>query len=323
MSKFTHGTRPEIAVADRTPPTNSRSLKAPTAADNYHPSRLPLSSRSGGASVVFLSELVPRCFNSFERHRIMGILREHATYLPACIVGKPRLRPHRFFGNLADNLPILKFYQSPQALSGVMQVLSEKGNSSRSFPTGKLPVEIIDHIMRYLTRKDVENLRLVCSEFEHKTSSLFRSVVVPFTSEIFDMLHTSTGSGNTGATKKSCGPGKESNNLGTLYNDPSEMKSTLNTSPLNTFPDPAPPVFRDESRLIDWDEQSDSNTMVRDCKGKAKAIALSATRDSTNSRFITKEIGMQVFSGWGPHVVQFAFAFDFYEGMEFMVYVVL
>ncbi|KAG6008804.1 hypothetical protein E4U21_003833 [Claviceps maximensis] len=53
----------------------------------------------------------------------------------------------------------------------------------------QVPVEVFDIITSYLSRADVRNLRLVCREFEAKTScQYFRNVVVPFRSELYSRL---------------------------------------------------------------------------------------------------------------------------------------
>ncbi|KAG5947807.1 hypothetical protein E4U53_006377 [Claviceps sorghi] len=52
-----------------------------------------------------------------------------------------------------------------------------------------VPVEVFDIITSYLSRADVRNLRLVCRDFEAKTSGqYFRNVVVPFRSELYPSL---------------------------------------------------------------------------------------------------------------------------------------
>ncbi|KAL6862339.1 hypothetical protein J3F83DRAFT_762632 [Trichoderma novae-zelandiae] len=58
-----------------------------------------------------------------------------------------------------------------------------------SWPMAQLPVEIFELITRYLTRAEIQTLRLVCREFEAKVSAqYFRNVVVPFRSELYTNL---------------------------------------------------------------------------------------------------------------------------------------
>ncbi|PHH61220.1 hypothetical protein CDD81_654 [Ophiocordyceps australis] len=58
------------------------------------------------------------------------------------------------------------------------------------WPAGRVPVEIFELIASCLSRNDVMAMRLVCSEFEAKTSAFhFRSVVVPFRAELYHADH--------------------------------------------------------------------------------------------------------------------------------------
>lgn len=58
--------------------------------------------------------------------------------------------------------------------------------SAGLWPVDKLPVEIFNLIISYLPRSTIQNMRLVNKEFEEKvTAYLFRTVVVPFRSEIY------------------------------------------------------------------------------------------------------------------------------------------
>ena len=57
------------------------------------------------------------------------------------------------------------------------------------WPPGIVPVELFEMITRTLSPKDIRNMRLVCKEFDSKTSpTLFKKVVVPFTAELYDMV---------------------------------------------------------------------------------------------------------------------------------------
>jgi hypothetical protein len=58
-----------------------------------------------------------------------------------------------------------------------------------SWPPGVVPVELFEMITRTLSPKDIRNMRLVCKEFDSKSSpTLFKEVVVPFTAELYDMI---------------------------------------------------------------------------------------------------------------------------------------
>ena len=48
------------------------------------------------------------------------------------------------------------------------------------------PTEIFGEILRFLTREDAKNMRLVCKRFDHHiASAFFSSIVVPFTAEMY------------------------------------------------------------------------------------------------------------------------------------------
>ncbi|GAB7348801.1 hypothetical protein MBLNU459_g7520t1 [Dothideomycetes sp. NU459] len=52
-----------------------------------------------------------------------------------------------------------------------------------------LPVELFENITQHLSRDDIKSMRLVNKEFEHGVSgALFRNVVVPFNTELYDMI---------------------------------------------------------------------------------------------------------------------------------------
>ncbi|EMF15146.1 uncharacterized protein SEPMUDRAFT_38254 [Sphaerulina musiva SO2202] len=58
-----------------------------------------------------------------------------------------------------------------------------------SWPRDRLPVEIFDMITELLSRDDVKSARLVNREWERKVSgNLFASSVVPFNTELYDMI---------------------------------------------------------------------------------------------------------------------------------------
>lgn len=58
-----------------------------------------------------------------------------------------------------------------------------------TWPLDSLPVELFDLITGYLSRDDIKSMRLVNTEFERKTSrSLFYTSVVPFNTELYDMI---------------------------------------------------------------------------------------------------------------------------------------
>lgn len=73
----------------------------------------------------------------------------------------------------------------------------------RRWPAGDIPVELFDMITKTLSQRDIRNMRLVCKEFEAKTSpSLFKEVVVPFTAELYDMIEDDVSARLSNASKR-------------------------------------------------------------------------------------------------------------------------
>jgi len=61
--------------------------------------------------------------------------------------------------------------------------------SRTPWPSGVVPVELFEMITRTLSPRDIRNMRLVCKEFDSKSSpTLFKEVVVPFTAGLYDMI---------------------------------------------------------------------------------------------------------------------------------------
>ena len=77
-----------------------------------------------------------------------------------------------------------------------MEGMVANSSTSQFFsPTWKpgLPVEIFELIVEYLSSDDVKSMRLVCKEFEEKVSrSVFQTSVVPFNTELYDMIDEDT-----------------------------------------------------------------------------------------------------------------------------------
>jgi hypothetical protein len=81
-----------------------------------------------------------------------------------------------------------------------------------TWPMGELPSEIYYLITDHLSRDDVKAMRLTCQEFErHISCVLFRTVVVPFNTEIYGMLR---GTINTKADVKGKGKMKVADVVG-------------------------------------------------------------------------------------------------------------
>jgi hypothetical protein len=59
----------------------------------------------------------------------------------------------------------------------------------QGWPKERLPTEMFEEITSYLSRDDIKSMRLVSREFDkHVSQVLFRTVVVPFNTEIYGML---------------------------------------------------------------------------------------------------------------------------------------
>ena len=275
---------------------------------NYNPSTIPLSSGSGGTSVFFISELIPHNLDPVFRSCLIRIFRQHSAYLPVCVVGKPRLRPYHFFGSLAQNQSALN---NGKTTKSPLDVTSRDPRGTYAVAlcsTQKFPMEIVDKITRYLTRRDVENMRLVCSDFERKTSSLFRSVVVPFTSDIFNMLHNRDILENSLIAGNGQNDSLESSSPPDYNNYPYGPQVSSGRQPaLTNYPS------KGKERAAAWVETTEEQGPRRDTKWKGQSLDSRARRAARLGPRSAKELGMQVFSGWGSHVVQFALAFDFFE----------
>ncbi|KAF2148348.1 hypothetical protein K461DRAFT_282800 [Myriangium duriaei CBS 260.36] len=58
----------------------------------------------------------------------------------------------------------------------------------------EIPLELMETILRYLSREDAKSMRCLCKDIERKVSpTFFRSIVVPFNSELQDMVHRDAG----------------------------------------------------------------------------------------------------------------------------------
>ncbi|KAK0935649.1 hypothetical protein LTR29_012793 [Friedmanniomyces endolithicus] len=105
-----------------------------------------------------------------------GSLDRRIRYLPLCSAFI--LDP----GQSSDHLTILPTHQS--------RILASSNVPSHViWPSDRVPAEMFDQITLYLARDDVKSMRLVNHEFERKVSrSLFHTSVVPFNTELYDMV---------------------------------------------------------------------------------------------------------------------------------------
>jgi hypothetical protein len=83
-----------------------------------------------------------------------------------------------------------KLSQTRYGLRGQTNVTEAPANASaKGRPLWQLPVELVEQIIEYLNRDDVKSLRLVSRELNEYTSqAVFKTVVVPFNTEIYGML---------------------------------------------------------------------------------------------------------------------------------------
>ena len=166
------------------------------ATSNLHPSRVPLSLTPGRPSVVFLSQIFPPSFNQRKRFHVRQIFLFDAPYIPACVVKAPGHSPRSFYGNLWDNFDLLgtRAFQSQDLPPRHMDLATAMhlGPKHQGWPKDRVPTEVYRRITEFLPRDSIENVRLVCKEFEVNISlALFESVVVPFRSEIYGMINAS------------------------------------------------------------------------------------------------------------------------------------
>ena len=160
---------------------------------------LPPWIKIGSKELIFISEIVPRSFDSEKRSLLHHIFRRKAAHIPAAVsapvgprcgmvyyVTKPRLS----FQSKVTDLPL--------------------GPGRRGWPAGRLPVEVFDIVTSYLPRDSVSAMRLVNGEFEMKTSNrLFHTVVVPFRSEIYGLMtHKSENEESAEGLQRRKGKGK-------------------------------------------------------------------------------------------------------------------
>lgn len=79
----------------------------------------------------------------------------------------------------------------PSHLNHIQRAASDKRwpTSTVTWPPNRIPVELFELIAAQLARDDIKSLRLVSKEFERKVCQpLFRTAVVPFNTELYDMI---------------------------------------------------------------------------------------------------------------------------------------
>ncbi|KAF2678055.1 hypothetical protein K458DRAFT_436164 [Lentithecium fluviatile CBS 122367] len=99
----------------------------------------------------------------------------------------PAKLPARYY--ILDKIPPIR--RRPAKISRADEEGEDEGstNSSIGRPEWKLPVELHELIASYLNRDDIKSMRLVNRELNHYVSQvIFKTVVVPFNTEIYGML---------------------------------------------------------------------------------------------------------------------------------------
>ncbi|KAF7187577.1 hypothetical protein HII31_10916 [Pseudocercospora fuligena] len=107
-------------------------------------------------------------------------------YLPLC----PATGSHMRGGITKDTeLTVLPSHRERIANSTQIRHASRATWPSEGYASNPLPLEIFDIITDFLSRDDIKSMRLVNKEFETKVSAtLFWSSVVPFNTELYDMI---------------------------------------------------------------------------------------------------------------------------------------
>ncbi|KAK3725402.1 hypothetical protein LTR37_000372 [Vermiconidia calcicola] len=110
-----------------------------------------------------------------------GQSTEHVQYLPLC---PAPTKSAQLGGTSSALLAVLPAHSGRIQGSG-----RTKDRTELKWPSNELPVELFDLITAHLSRDDVKAMRLVSNEFEQKVSrSLFHTSVVPFNTELYDMI---------------------------------------------------------------------------------------------------------------------------------------
>ena len=174
------------------------SVRVPT--DQRH--LLPALEYCRSRHLIFTSELIPRTFAAQKRRDILGIFKNKAPYVPACISsipGKPRIQYHVTTSRQPFRSSSPSRFQSKNRRCGSLK---------------ELPVEIFEHIARYCSHDTLKKMRLVNRDFENKLSNrVFGTSVVPFNLGIYGMMvHDSPAKGEVDTESKGKA-GKSSQNF--------------------------------------------------------------------------------------------------------------
>ena len=259
-------------------------------ASEIHPSRLPLSSTPGQASVVFLSQLIPAKFGSNDRSQLLNVLRSTGPFIPTCIVGEREPLIQTYFGNLTANADRLAriFEYTAQYLS---MSSSQTSPSLDSVALKDLPTEVFDKITQYLVKKDVQSLLTTCKKINDSVGpSYFRQVVLSFEADIF----------------QGCQPPKREKHP----NEDQEPPTT--TAKLPKVQEASSVHGSNESRT----ELIEAKTSQIQATQTEEGLSTSAQTSGAKVPGSEPEKALSVFRTWGAHVSKFAFALDFHQGEQ-------
>ena len=152
--------------------------------------------------LIFTSELIPRTFVAQKRRDILGIFKNKAPYVPACISwipGKPKIQYH-----ITTSHQPLRSSSPPR-----FQSKNRRGGSLK-----ELPVEIFEQIARYCSHDTLKKMRLVNRDFETKLSNrVFGTSVVPFNLGIYGMMVHDSPAKADADTERKGKAGKSSQNF--------------------------------------------------------------------------------------------------------------
>ncbi|KAL8927240.1 MAG: hypothetical protein Q9208_002416 [Pyrenodesmia sp. 3 TL-2023] len=270
-----------------------------------------------GTNVVFLSNLIPRHFDSATRRHIMDIFKRFAPYVPLCIMRIPDVS--QMIWELGEDL---------------LEALRKRpfrypfGPNDRGWPSDpaphpahprSLPVEIFEEIGSYLPRDSVQNMRLVNHEFEKKMSRFaFRSVVVPFRPKIYGFCNVPTAtstklpvehSAKSSKAVKGKGKAKEVIPEHNTYGS-SESSSEIDGKgkekeiiPDDRIHEPTAPALDAESK----GKEKEKETLEDDENGQSFCDSF---RDTYDPNATHVKDGMRIFEQWGPEIKKFALTFE-------------
>ena len=174
-----------------------------SAATRDRPSDVPLSWSETAPSAYFLSQLIPPSFDYFRRCHIFAILAFHRCRIPRCVINEPGKGLIFYYGDMhCRQRPGYKVVP-PQQLEplGLLDAEPMDRNANVDWPAGKVPQEVFELITNSLSREDVKSMRLVNHEFEVKLAQFFRSLVVPFSPELYSFSKNRRGSNGSDETQ--------------------------------------------------------------------------------------------------------------------------